>query len=628
MFSPPDYDVPSPSAEDHMELELPDEHDDGHNRSSNIIEVNQPPSIRTQDIPRPPSPSSSNRNRQHSTSSNGDLNSRLDSMMGANVIPGLSDPRDVDLRNNSSKNSGSASGRTLSSKAASSNYSISEFLTKLASGEDVDVEEFTKSKVPPASASNPNRSVVAASQGGRAEEGGGSGQGWWGRSGDERGWNRQVSMHSEASSSSYNPGGGGAEPSTASPTEDWPPPHKEWPEPRPDPSVAAAGGEGQANAGSFVHTGWNAAAGAVEGGEISEAGGGTPLEDEGPTPEWQIRPEDLEPEESAQLPENDQVYSDNIALARLNKKPPPANAVPGGPATAVAAGGEGENLISLTDRSRPPPLMDMRLDQPPPPPPSGAATQGRHGIRRSEDMDVESDEEHHPHLQQQTQHQLQQQQQPHQQQQQPFTNFPPPNLMNQPPPNAGPNSFENGGPGSGGPPPNAQGGETNNDGRPSLQDRLRSLAGVPLPSGPPPNSGGGFGQSDQQQQQQGQDQQQQQQGGGWIPVSGPPPGHPPPPHNGGGGGEVGFDGPPQPPPNFMGGAPPPAPGRNPFRMRLPGPYPGGRGGGGGGRGGGPPPGGDFGGPRPPMNSRGRGGRGGFPPTRGMRGPRRGGGPRW
>ncbi len=158
----------------------------------------------------------------------------------------------------------------------------------------------------------------------------------------------------------------------------------------------------------------------------------------------------------------------------------------------------------------------------------------------------------------------------------------------------------------------------------SSRYRLRSLAGV----GPHDTSAGHH--------------QQHQQQGGWIPVGdGQHQQHPLPPHPVGG-----FDGSHQ-PQHVLAGPPPRGRGGR-FRMRLPGPYPGGRGGRGGGAGGGGDGGvggGDFGGGRGPRPMRGggdfggspmrgggpspppRGGRGrGFFP-RGLRPPRRGG-PRW
>ena len=231
LCSPPDYDAPSPSADDHMELELPDEQGDSR------IELNQPASslsssaavaasARPEDIPRPPTP-------------NGDLNSRLDSMMGSNAIQGLSsDPRDVDLRAPAATASRPAKQPSAQS---SSNYSISEFLTKLASGEDVDVEEFTKgsSRVTPASA--PNR---------QTSSGGGDGGFWGGHEQQQQqqqpsgfAWNRSSSSSSPSRSSA----------AAAHAQEDWPPPHKEWPEPRPDPAASSSG--------AFLHTGWDGQAG-------------------------------------------------------------------------------------------------------------------------------------------------------------------------------------------------------------------------------------------------------------------------------------------------------------------------------------------------------------------------------
>ncbi len=198
LLSPPDYDAPSPSADDHMELELPDEHGDG-SRTSNIIEVNQPVTegapaanasaapTRTEDIPRPPTPA------------NGDLNSRLDSMMGSNAIPGLSDPRDFDLRGtrpSSSKSQGPAA------TSSSSNYSISEFLTKLASGEDVDVEEFTKGSSRGVRGGGGGGGGEAVASGATSSSSGG-GENFWGRDQDLRpvDWRRQTSrQHSQGSS--------------------------------------------------------------------------------------------------------------------------------------------------------------------------------------------------------------------------------------------------------------------------------------------------------------------------------------------------------------------------------------------------------------------------------------------
>lgn len=157
----PDYDAPSPQA-DEMELELPDD-----DEPPSHIAINEPaegsshasePPIHYQPhggAPPPPPPSLHN-NMGNSGPIGGDLNSRLDSFR--NNIQGKSGHLDTSASFSMSASASSSSSvpSTASSsnappmgshrgvaKSTSNDYSISEFLTKLASGEAVDVDKFT-----------------------------------------------------------------------------------------------------------------------------------------------------------------------------------------------------------------------------------------------------------------------------------------------------------------------------------------------------------------------------------------------------------------------------------------------------------------------------------------------------
>ncbi|TRY67510.1 hypothetical protein TCAL_02754 [Tigriopus californicus] len=158
----PDYDAPSPQA-DEMELELPDDDEPpSHIAINEPAEGSHAAESHYQDQGGPPAPPPPS--LRHSLGSagpvGGDLNSRLDSFrnniqgtsghMDTNAsfsLPSSSTttlPSAVPLAPSTASSSNASMGSRRASKSSSSNdYSISEFLTKLASGEAVDVDKFT-----------------------------------------------------------------------------------------------------------------------------------------------------------------------------------------------------------------------------------------------------------------------------------------------------------------------------------------------------------------------------------------------------------------------------------------------------------------------------------------------------